>query len=144
MADSINDVVFGNMEYKHRWIKKEEVFLLGRDRRLNIVAAAYSGELICDEQRESYKNFKKDCEKISERIPGLIAEYVESHRKEIKEHYDSLGKTDEAIKLVTPTSILFTRDGKAVIMCNVSWDEENGIGIEVIPEYMVDVQDAFL
>lgn len=144
MADTVNDVVFGNMEYKHRWIKKEEIYLLGRDRTLNIAAAAYSGESICDKQRESYKSFKKDYEIISERIPELIAEYVGRRREEITEHYDSLGEADEAIKLVTPTSILFTRDGKAVVMCNVSWDEENGIGIEVLPEYKVDIQDAFL
>jgi hypothetical protein len=28
-------------------------------------------------------------------------------------------------------------------MCNVDWDDKNGIGIEVAPEYKVDVQDAF-
>lgn len=144
MADTVYDVVFGDMEYRHRWIKKEEIYLLGKERKLSIVAAAYSEESICDMQRESYKYFKRDCDKISERIPGLIAEYVESHREEIEEHYDSLGEADEAIKLVMPTSILFTRDGKAIIMCNVAWDEENGIGIEVFPEYMVDIQDAFL
>ena len=144
MSEMVKDPVFGEMEYKHRWIKKETITLLNKEYSLNIVAAAYTGEQICDEQRESYKAFKGKLDKVSRRMPGMLEEYVEIHMEDIAEHFPEIGKPEDAIKYVKPTSVLFTRDGKTIIMCNAEWDEENGIGIEVGPEYKVDVQDAFL
>ena len=144
MSKKIVDSVFGEMEYKHRWIKKESIFLMDKEYNLNIVALAYTGDQICDEQREAYKAFKDKICKISNRMPGMIEEYVEVHEADIAEHFPEIGKSEEAVKFVKPVSVVFARDGKTVIMCNTAWDEENGIGIEVSPEYKVDLQDAFL
>lgn len=77
-------------------------------------------------------------------MPGMIEEYVEIHKSEIAEHFPEIGEPADAIKYVKPVSVMFARDGRTVIMCNVTWDEENGIGIEVAPKYTVDLQDAFL
>ncbi|SDV99331.1 hypothetical protein SAMN04487759_10176 [Kandleria vitulina] len=144
MSEKVKDSVFGEMEYKHRWIKKENITLIDKEYTLNIIASAYTGDKICDEQRKAYTAFKGKLDKISRRMPGMIEEYVEDHKNEIVEHFPEIGNPAEAIKYVTPISVVFTRDGKTIIMCNVAWDEENGIGIEVTPKYYVDLQDAFL
>lgn len=144
MSEIVNDPCFGEMEYKHRWIKKEKITLMDKDYNLNIIALAYTGDQICDEQRAAYKTFKGKVDKISRRMRGMIEEYVEAHKDEIAEHFPYIGDPKEAVKFVNPISIMFARDGKTVIMCNVDWDVENGIGIEVAPEYKVDVQDVFL
>lgn len=144
MSETIKDPFFGEMEYKHRWIKKEKITLMDKNYNLNIIALAYTGDQICDEQREAYKIFKGKLDEISHRMPGMIEEYVEVHKDEIAEHFLKIGDPEEAVKFVKPVSVMFARNGKTVIMCNVDWDEENGIGIEVAPEYKVDVQDAFL
>ena len=144
MADKINDPVFGEMEYKHRWIKKEKITLLDKEYDLSIIAVAYSGDQICDEQRNAYTAFKGKLEKISRRMPGMVEEYVEVNKSDIEEHFAGIGNPEDAIKFVKPVSVMFARDGKTVIMCNVEWDEENGIGIEVAPEYKVGLQDTFL
>lgn len=144
MSEKVKDSVFGEMEYKHRWIKKENINLLDKELSLNIIASAYTGDQICDAQREAYTAFKGKLDKVSRRMPGMIEEYVEIHKAEIAEHFPEIGEPADAIKYVKPVSVMFARDGKTVIMCNVAWDEENGIGIEVAPEYKVDLQDAFL
>lgn len=144
MSEMIKDSVFGEMEYKHRWIKKEKISLLDKEITLNIIASAYTGEQICDEQRDAYKAFKGKLDKVSRRMPGMVEEYVEIHKDEIMEHFPEIGNPSEAIKYVKPVSVVFARDGKTVIMCNAEWDEENGIGIEVAPEYKVGLQDDFL
>lgn len=143
MAEIVKDQVFGEMEYKHRWVKKELITLLGNDNNVSIVAAAYTGDSIIDNQREAYKYFKQHINEINNELPHIIKKYVECHKDEIEEHY-KLESVDKAIHLVKPTSILFTRDGKAIIMCNVAWDEENGIGIEVFPKFEIDLQDAYI
>jgi len=144
MSEKIIDSVFGEMGYKHRWIKKENISLMNKEYCLNIIASAYTGDSICDEQREAYKAFKGKLDKISNRMPGMIEEYVETHKADIAEHFPEIGEPEDAIKFIKPMSVMFARDGKVVIMCNAAWDEENGIGIEVAPEYKVDLQDAFL
>ncbi len=144
MSEKVKDSVFGEMEYKHRWIKKENITLLDKEYSLNIIASAYTGDQICDAQRDAYTAFTGKLDKISRRMPGMIEEYVEIHKAEIDEHFPEIGEPAEAIKFVKPVSVVFARDGKTVIMCNVAWDEENGIGIEVAPKYTVDLQDAFL
>lgn len=144
MAEIVKDPVFGEMKYKHRWIKKNKIHLLGADRNVNIIALAYSGESICDEQRTAYTEFKNKLNKIEDKLSEAIVQYIKDHRKEIQEHYDNLDSPGEAIALVKPEAIMFSRDGKVVIMCNVAWDEENGIGVMVIPDLIIDLQDAFL
>lgn len=144
MGEIVKDTVFGEMEYKHRWIKQEVISLLGKDRKLNIIALAYSGDQICDEQRTAYTKFKEKIDKINRRIPDMIEEYVENHIEDIAEHFTEIESSQDVIAYVIPKSVMFARDGKTVIMCDVKWDEENGIGIEVAPEYKVDVQDVFL
>ncbi len=144
MSEKIKDAVFGEMEYKHRWIKKESIIILDKEYNLNIIASAYTGDKICDIQREAYTAFKEKLDKISRRMPGMLEEYFEEHKAEIAEHYPNIREAAEVIKYVKPISVMFARDGKTVIMCDVAWDEENGIGIEVAPEYRVDLQDAFL
>ncbi len=144
MGEIVKDPIFGKMEYKHRWVKKETISLMGKEYNLNIIAAAYTGDQICDKQREAYKAFKGKIDKVSRRMPGMIEEYVEDHKDEIAEHFSEIGDPEDAIKFVKPVSVMFARDGMTVIMCNVAWDEENGIGIEVAPKYKVDLQEAFL
>lgn len=144
MSQTVNDSVFGEMEYSHRWIKEESISLMGNDYKLNIIALAYKGDSICDEQREAYIKFKEKIDKISKRLPGMVEEYVDIHKIEIEEYFFEIGDPEEAIKYVRPVSVVFDRKGKTIIMCDVEWDKENGIGIEVTPEYLIDLQDAFI
>jgi hypothetical protein len=63
---------------------------------------------------------------------------------EIEEHFPEIGDPEEAIMYVRPVSVVFDRKGKTIIMCDVEWDKENGIGVEVSPKYLIDLQDAFI
>ncbi len=138
MNDIIKDKVFGDMIYKHRWVKneKEKIELFGKTWDMNVVASAYTGEQICQEQRESYKFFKKRREQLLKKIPELLQEYVKKHvPAEVEQSVCSL---------IRPKTILFDRNGMIVILCDAAWDEENGIGIELKPKQFIDVQDAFL
>lgn len=144
MGDTVKDNEFGEMEYRHKWVKKEKMMMLGKERTLTISALAYSGDSICDKQRKAYQSFSSNRDELLKNIPKLISEYAHKHFDEITEHFSEMNDANEALNFVNPSSIVFSRDGKVVIMCNVDWDEENGIGIEILPEYKVDLQDAFL
>ena len=138
MNEVIKDKVFGEMTYKHRWLKseKEEIVLFGEIWKINVVASAYTGEQICEEQRISYKYFKKNRSQLLKRIPKLLQEYVKKHVPAVTEQSFNT--------MIRPKTILFDRNGMIVILCDAAWDEENGIGIELKPKQFIDVQDAFL
>lgn len=138
MNEIIKDKVFGDMIYKHRWVKivKERLKLFEKTWDINVVASAYTGEQICKEQRESYKYFQRNREQLLKKVPELLREYVKKHVPSVAEQSDS--------SMIQPKTILFDRNGMIVILCDAAWDEENGIGIELKPKLYIDVQDAFL
>lgn len=143
MEKNIVDQVFGEMEYKHRWVKRQQVQFFGKPSEVQIVAAAYTGQEICEEQRKSYQYFQENQEKILKVFSEKLQSYVDDNTKMISEYYD-LKQGTESDKLVTPKTIYFDRDGKVVVLCDVKWDEENGLGVEVYPEIQIGRQDEFL
>ncbi len=144
MPEMVKDPVFGEMEYKHRWVKKEKLMLLGKEREIKIIAAAYTGDEICDAQRNACMRFRREQEEIERKLPELIADYYEKNRAVIEEHYRAPEEGTDPTALVKPVSLLFDRNGRAVILCDTDWDQESGIGIELFPEVKVDIQEVFL
>ena len=52
--DMVNDQVFGQMKYNHRWDKQENIALWGNKNNVKIVAKAYSSKPTSDSPRERY------------------------------------------------------------------------------------------
>ena len=138
MNEVIRDIVFGEVTYKHRWLKseKEKIVLFGQPWKINVVASAYTGEQICENQRNSYKYFKKNRSQLLKKIPSLLQDYLKRHVPAVTE--------ESSHTLIRPKTLLFDRSGMIVILCDATWDEENGIGIQLKPKFCIDVQDAFL
>lgn len=131
---NINDPIFGEMSYKHRWFKEEQLELWGKAYTVKIVAKAYKEKPITNEQQESYKRFKSNFAVISEEIKHQLITYMQQ----------CLSVEHDLSTSVVPKTVLFKQDGETIILCECSWDYEHGIGIKIFPEYQVGAQDAFL
>ncbi len=146
MGDIVRDRSFGQMEYKHGWVKIQEAALLGKKWQVKIMAAAYTGEKICEEQRMGYRYFSEHNSKISEQCEEAICGYVKSNSQELSTKFPfikDIAKSNLA-GFVKPRTTLFARDGSVIILFDSKWDEENGIGVKVYPDVKVEQQDAFL
>ena len=64
-----NDTVFGEMTYKHRWYKEQEISIFGKIWNTTVVAKAYSGKTITNKQQDSYTKFIENEGKYTETIP---------------------------------------------------------------------------
>ena len=144
MPKKINDSVFGEMEcYHQEYIKKKKVPFLNQMCEVEILVKTYN-ESILDKQQEAYKYFLKNHEKVNSEIPKLIKDYIDENREEIRHYYPEIDNIKNLSDLIKSNSLRFNRDGSVVFLCDVPWDEEHGIGIQIYPEYKIDIQDNFI
>ena len=145
--DMVNDQVFGQMKYNHRWVKQENIALWGNKHDVKIVAKAYSSKPITDAQRESYIFFKSNLAKISEETETLICKYVKDNLEDISIYWSNAKEyhsADEFNGDVTLTTVLFNQNGDIILLCDAVWDIESGLGIKIHPQYEIGPQDLFL
>jgi len=142
-----NDAVFGEMTYKHRWFKNQEISILGQTWKVTVVAKAYSGKAITKEQQDSYIKFMENEDKYIEIIENELKIYVNNNLQELAEYWASarsVENKEDLSQMVTPTTLLFKQDGTVALLLDCVWDVENGIGVKIIPEVSTGVQDLFL
>lgn len=135
---NINDNVFGNMEYNHRWVKTEKISFFNKTIDVIIAAKSYKEKPITDEQRESYKKFKAEIQTISDKAKTAVVDYL------AKTGNKTISFETELNSILRLKTILFVQDGDVILLFDSSIDEENGIGIQVYPSIEVGPQNAFL
>ena len=92
--NKVIDSSFGEIEYKHGWIKKQKIMLWGAVRDIKIKATAYTGDVVTQPQKDSYKHFTENVTAISARSLALVIDYL-------KKYYEK-GDYDTVKELVTP------------------------------------------
>ena len=137
MNKKINDKIFGEMEYKFGWFKKEILNLWGNKYEIIIKVIAYNENEINEEQRNSYLKLKNNINEISDKSLDFLKDYIVKNYKEKIER-------KEIFKLVFPKMILFKQNGDFGILCDTLLDEENGFVIIISPKYEIGIQDIFI
>lgn len=129
------DKVFGEMEYKHSWTKKDSFSFLDKAYIVNVTAQAYKGNDILESQQSSYSNYRKYFEENKSEIKEKLIEYCKST-------YDTDTPIEECL---IPKTIIFERDNSWGILFDTDYDVENGVALFVINEKIqVGPQDLFL
>lgn len=120
---TIVDSVFGELEYKHSWIKTESLSWGGRLLSITIIASTYSNEEISEQQRASYQAYK-------EKVDTIISDSKKELSNFIKVNYGlNALSLDEMSSGITPRSVVFEQDGTWAILFDSSWDDDNGIAL---------------
>lgn len=141
------DRVFGEMTYKHRWYKQQSVTMFGKSWNIKVVAKAYSGKHITEEQRRAYRIFSEKEEEVLKRVGEKLKSYVNDSLEGGLVGGDEIKKVEQVCELeqmITPTSLLFKQDGTAILLFDCVWDVENGVAVKLFPEMIVGPQDIFL
>lgn len=134
--DKIVDFVFGEMEYDHSWVKKENVSLFGKNYDIRIVAEAYTGQDILDIQRKSYERYKEEYPEYLTKIPDVLLNYYIENYERISEEVEIPEKInlkninkEIIVKLIRVKTVYFDREGQYGWLCDCAWDAEHGISI---------------
>ncbi len=135
---TINDNIFGLMEYKHRWVKSETINFFGINSNVTIAAKAYKEKPITDEQRNSYTKFKSELKMLSDKAKVETIKYFSNVEKK------QIVSESELNSILRLKTVLFMQDGETVLLFDSSLDDDNGIGIQLYPNIQVGPQDTFL
>lgn len=135
---SVNDEVFGLMEYKHRWIKNEIITFFGKNTNVIISAKAYKEKPITVAQREAYKKFKSELAVLSDKAKSEVFNYFSTVEKK------QISSETELNSILSLKTVVFNPNGDTILLFDSTLDEENGIGIQLYPVIQVGPQDIFL
>ena len=134
--DKANDRVFGEMIYDNGWKKEAALSLFGRSGKVNIMAAAYTGEQITDAQRQSYLRYQELTDEYISKIPDKLLEYYLRNYDFIKDSIDIPDKYDREhitkdliVKLIKVRTVYFAYDGPFAWLCDCAWAPDDGIAI---------------
>ena len=147
MEKKCNDAVFGEMTYKHRWYKKQQVSLFNKEWNITIAAKAYSGKPITEAQQNSYSKFIEGEKEMTAIIGEKLKEYINTNVLDLAEYWlgaRKISSITELSQVVEPRTLLFKQDGTTILLLDCVWDKEHGIAVELIPEVTVGSQDIFL
>lgn len=142
-----NDVVFGEMCYKHRWYKKQYINIFGKEWEITIAAKAYSGKAITEDQQKSYLRFMENEKEYMKVIGEELKAYVNDNFHELAVYWTGAKRVEsieDLSKMVIPKTLLLKQDGSVIMLLDCVWDVENGIGVKLMPELSTGVQDLFL
>jgi hypothetical protein len=127
--------VFGEMEYKHSWTKKDSFLFMDKAYPVNITAQAYKGDDILEIQQLNYSHYKTYLEKHKDEIENKLIQYC----KEI------CNNELELSSCLTPKTVIFERDNSWGILFDTDCDVENGVALFVVNDKIeVGPQDLFL
>lgn len=131
---TINDAVFGNMNYKYSWERKGTIMFMDKEYAVNIIAQAYEGQSILDTQRSNFKVFQTFLNQNKSVIEDKLDDY-----------FNVVFNAQYSLNDLKPTAIIFERDNSWGILFETSYDEENGIAIFVINNKIeIGPQDQFI
>ncbi|WP_010532260.1 DUF6985 domain-containing protein [Lentibacillus jeotgali] len=158
----INDELFGELEYqKNYWRGKTTIQMFSMDIEIILTVDGREDADFSNIQREAFHNFEINIESIMGEVEKQIFEY---YNEDFHEYREMLGDKSEADKiapnidsiqalkkLVKPTELIVRRvrkNGKRRLglLCDVSWDIENGLGVKIEDEVVEEVgyQDIVL
>jgi len=136
MSVTTVDKIFGEMEYKHSWTKKDSFLFMDKAYPINITAQAYKGDNILESQRSNYSHYKTYLEKHKDEIENKLIDYC----KEICKNDEV-----ELNSCLTPKTIIFERDNSWGILFDTNCDVENGVALFFVNDKVeVGPQDLFL
>ncbi len=158
----INDDLFGKLEYKNNfWRGKTTIRMFDLEKDILLSIDANENADFSNVQREAFINFNQDMKNIIREAEKQVYDYYIENYEEYRE---MLGNESEADKLapkidsisdlkriVKPVELIVRRirkNGKRRLglLCDVSWDIDNGMGIKIEDEMVEEVgyQDIVL
>lgn len=146
----INDSIFGEIEYEYIWSRNSKIKFLSREVDIMLIIAGDDDGIFEDGQYEAYKVLTNHWDSIQEILLEFILDYYKEKRKklgydiEFNEHYPEINSTKELLDYITLVGIKVPYaniyGGRSIgISFDCTWDEENGIGVRLNDEQVIEV-----
>ena len=146
----INDSIFGKIEYDYIWFRRSKIKFFNNEVDIMLMIAGDDEGQFEDGQYEAYQALINKWNEIEETFLEPILEYYKQKRKELgydielNKNYPEIKSTKELLNYITLVGIKVPYadiyGGRSIgISFDCSWDEENGLGLRLNNEEVIDV-----
>ena len=142
--------VFGELEFDYIWSKDEEIIFNDKKEDIVLLIAGDEDGEFEDGQYEAYTMLKNKWNNIQKNILSSILEYYKTTREELgfaeneNDEYPRIENEEELLQHITLVGVKIPYaeiyGGRSVgLSFDCSWDEENGVGIRLSDEEVIEV-----
>ena len=146
----INDSIFGKIEYDYIWFRRSKIKFFNNEVDIMLMIAGDDEGQFEDGQYEAYQALINKWNEIQETFLEPILENYKQKRKELgydielNKNYPEIKSTKELLNYITLVGIKVPYadiyGGRSIgISFDCSWDEENGLGLRLNNEEVIDV-----
>lgn len=147
---TINDPIFGELDYNYGWIRHTTIDFCERDFEIALMISGEEDGKFDEEQYEAYKIFMQNWNEIQKNILQPILDYYKQTRHDLgydvsnNENYPLIETIDQLLENINLVGISVPyaecfegRDIRLSFDC--TWDMENGLGLRLINEKVDEV-----
>ena len=147
---TINNPVFGELEYEYGWVKDTTIYFFRKEIEIALLIDGEEDGKFDEEQYRAYQSLMQNWYRLQQTFLQPILDYYQQKRHdlgydiEFNGNYPLVETSDQLIKMITLEGIVVPYgdilEGRDIgILFNCTWDVENGLGIRLIDENVTDV-----
>lgn len=147
---TINDEVFGELDYQYTWVGYKTIKFFGKDIEIALLVGGIEDGEFDEGQYVAYSSLMDNWEQIQHNILQLIFDYYKQKRQELgydvafNKDYPLIETVNQLAEHITLVGISvpydFLREGRDIgVSFDCTWDEENGLGVRLINEKVDEV-----
>ncbi|MFT9367169.1 MAG: DUF2004 domain-containing protein [Paenibacillus polymyxa] len=134
---TINDPIFGKLEYNYSWAKDTTIHFLGKETEIALMIDGEEDGEFDEDQYTAYQSLMQNWEQLQQSFLQPILDYYQQKRHELgydtelNENYPLVETTDKLLEMITLDGIVVPYSGiyegrDIEILFDCTWDVENG------------------
>ncbi|KOP64769.1 cytoplasmic protein [Bacillus sp. FJAT-18019] len=146
----INDGVFGELDYDYIWSKNTSINYFGVETTISLMVKGDEEGIFDKEQYFAYQMLMENWEQMQISLLQSILNYYQQKRHELgyditfDANYPFIDTTEQLMQMITLDGIVvpygdINEERDIGILFNCTWDLENGLGLRLLDEKVVDV-----
>ncbi|MFJ7993254.1 DUF6985 domain-containing protein [Peribacillus frigoritolerans] len=147
---TINDPIFGELEYEYGWAKDTTIHFFGKENEISLMVDGEEDGKFDEEQYMAYQALMQKWEDLQLSLLQSILDYYKQKRHELgydiglNENYPLVETTNQILEMITLDGIVVPYadifEGRDIgITFNCTWDIENGLGLRLLNEKIIEV-----
>lgn len=146
----INDSIFGELEYDYIWTRDIIINFGGKDAKISLMINGDEDGVFEEEQYIAYTSLIKKWSDLQEEILGAIFNYYNAKKHELgydiekNEKYPVIETIEGLLQNINLVGMIIPYSGaydgrECGLTFDCTWDNENGIGICLVDEKIIEV-----
>lgn len=147
---TINDAVFGELEYDYGWIKNTTIEFCEKKSEIALMVDGEEDGIFDKEQYEAYTSLMQNWEQLQQSFLQIILDYYKQNRHELgydiefNVNYPLNERIEQLLEMISLVGIIVPYanclEGRDIgITFDCTWDTENGLGLRLVNEKVIEV-----